>query len=229
MDNRLKLHQTKVIANGRTIFSAQNLEIPLEGVIALIGPNGAGKTTFLRLIHGLIDPNQGTCTGPFKKYESALVLHYTPMLKVSVRAHLKLLRDSHFSVSDEKIDEALRSVGLGHIANNPAQKLSAGERQKLCFARARLQNPKLVILDEPTANLDPNASDDVEMMITQLANESKVVIFTSHNMAQVQRLANTVLFMQDGQILESASSDAFFKNPQSNEARRFLTREFIAQ
>ena len=229
MDKILTLDQTKVFADGRLIFSANHIEIPMNGMIALVGPNGAGKTTLLRLIHGLIKPDAGSCVSPFDKHESALVLHYTPMLKASVREHLKLLRDTNIAVSDADIDQALARVGLSHLANNPAQKLSAGERQKLCFARARLQNPKLVMLDEPTANLDPNASDDVEAMMTQLAQESKVVIFASHNMAQVQRLANTVLFMQDGQILEIATPEQFFKNPQSKEATKFLAREFIAQ
>ena len=229
MDKLLTLDQIKVFADGRTIFRADHIEIPMNGMIALVGPNGAGKTTLLRLIHGLIKPDAGSCVSPFDKHESALVLHYTPMLKASVREHLKLLRDTNIAVSDADIDQALARVGLSHLANNPAQKLSAGERQKLCFARARLQNPKLVMLDEPTANLDPNASDDVEAMMTQLAQESKVVIFASHNMAQVQRLANTVLFMQDGQILEIATPEQFFKNPQSKEATKFLAREFIAQ
>jgi tungstate transport system ATP-binding protein len=229
MDKLLILDQTKVFADGRSIFSANHIEIAMNGMIALVGPNGAGKTTLLRLIHGLIKPDAGSCVSPFDKHESALVLHYTPMLKASVREHLKLLRDTNIAVSDADIDQALARVGLSHLANNPAQKLSAGERQKLCFARARLQNPKLVMLDEPTANLDPNASDDVEAMMTQLAQESKVVIFASHNMAQVQRLANTVLFMQDGQILEIATPEQFFKDPQSKEATKFLAREFIAQ
>lgn len=229
MDKLLILDQTKVFADGRSIFSANHIEIPMNGMIALVGPNGAGKTTLLRLIHGLIKPDAGSCVSTFDKHESALVLHYTPMLKASVREHLKLLRDTNIAVSDADIDQALARVGLSHLANNPAQKLSAGERQKLCFARARLQNPKLVMLDEPTANLDPNASDDVEAMMTQLAQESKVVIFASHNMAQVQRLANTVLFMQDGQILEIATPEQFFKDPQSKEATKFLAREFIAQ
>ena len=229
MDKLLTLDQTKVFADGRSIFSANHIEIPMNGMIALVGPNGAGKTTLLRLIHGLIKPDVGSCVSPFDKHESALVLHYTPMLKASVREHLKLLRDTNIAVSDADIDQALARVDLSHLANNPAHKLSAGERQKLCFARARLQNPKLVMLDEPTANLDPNASDDVEAMMTQLAQESKVVIFASHNMAQVQRLANTVLFMQDGQILEIATPEQFFKNPQSKEATKFLAREFIAQ
>jgi tungstate transport system ATP-binding protein len=151
------------------------------------------------------------------------------MLKATVREHLTLLRETDRTIRDETIDEALQSVGIAHLANNPAQRLSAGERQKLCFARARLQNPKLVLLDEPTANLDPNASDDVEQMIAQLARDGKAVLFASHNMAQVKRLATHLIFMQDGKILEISSPGVFFKNPQTKEGSQFLAREFIAQ
>ncbi|MFM7049426.1 MAG: ATP-binding cassette domain-containing protein, partial [Polynucleobacter sp.] len=192
-------------------------------------PNGAGKTTLLRLIHGLIEPSIGQCERPFAPNESALVFHYTPMLKATVREHLTLLRDTDRTIRDEAIDEALQSVGIAHLANDPAQRLSAGERQKLCFARARLQNPKLVLLDEPTANLDPNASDDVEQMIAQLAKDGKAVLFASHNMAQVKRLATHLIFMQDGKIVEISSPGVFFKNPQTKEGSQFLAREFIAQ
>jgi tungstate transport system ATP-binding protein len=229
MDKFLGLHNIKVIRDGRTILQSSDLQVPLAGITALIGPNGAGKTTLLRLIHGLIEPSLGQCERPFTTDESALVFHYTPMLKATVREHLTLLRDTHRTISDQAIDEALQSVGIAHLANNPAQRLSAGERQKLCFARARLQNPKLVLLDEPTANLDPNASDDVEQMIAALARDGKAVLFASHNMAQVKRLASNLIFMQDGKILEITHPDAFFKNPQTKEGSQFLAREFIAQ
>ena len=229
MDKLLSLHNVGVIRDGRTIFQSDDLHIPLTGITALIGPNGAGKTTLLRLIHGLIEPSIGQCERPFAPNESALVFHYTPMLKATVRQHLTLLRDTDRTIRDEAIDEALQSVGIAHLANNPAQRLSAGERQKLCFARARLQNPKLVLLDEPTANLDPNASDDVEQMIAQLAKDGKAVLFASHNMAQVKRLATHLIFMQDGKILEISSPGVFFKNPQTKEGSQFLAREFIAQ
>ena len=151
MDKLLSLRNVGVIRDGRTILQSDDLHIPLTGITALIGPNGAGKTTLLRLIHGLIEPSIGQCERPFAPNESALVFHYTPMLKATVREHLTLLRDTDRTIRDEAIDEALQSVGIAHLANNPAQRLSAGERQKLCFARARLQNPKLVLLDEPTA------------------------------------------------------------------------------
>jgi tungstate transport system ATP-binding protein len=229
MDKLLGLHYVEVIRDGRTILQSGDLHIPLAGITALIGPNGAGKTTLLRLIHGLIEPSTGQCNRPFSPEESALVFHYTPMLKATVREHLTLLRDTHRTIADTAIEEALQSVGIAHLANNPAQRLSAGERQKLCFARARLQNPKLVLLDEPTANLDPNASDDVEQMIAELARDGKAVLFASHNMAQVKRLASNLIFMQDGKILEISHPDAFFKNPQTKEGSQFLAREFIAQ
>ncbi|MEY3229864.1 MAG: hypothetical protein RL474_752 [Pseudomonadota bacterium] len=229
MDKLLSLRNVGVIRDGRTILQSDDLHIPLKGITALIGPNGAGKTTLLRLIHGLIEPSIGHCERPFAPNESALVFHYTPMLKATVREHLTLLRETDRTIRDETIDEALQSVGIAHLANNPAQRLSAGERQKLCFARARLQNPKLVLLDEPTANLDPNASDDVEQMIAQLARDGKAVLFASHNMAQVKRLATHLIFMQDGKILEISSPGVFFKNPQTKEGSQFLAREFIAQ
>ena len=229
MDKLLSLRNVGVIRDGRTILQSDDLHIPLTGITALIGPNGAGKTTLLRLIHGLIEPSIGQCERPFAPNESALVFHYTPMLKATVREHLTLLRDTDRTIRDEAIDEALQSVGIAHLANNPAQRLSAGERQKLCVARARLQNPKLVLLDEPTANLDPNASDDVEQMIAQLAKDGKAVLFASHNMAQVKRLATHLIFMQDGKILEISSPGVFLKNPQTKEGSQFLAREFIAQ
>ena len=229
MDKLLSLRNVEVIRDGCAILQSDDLHIPLTGITALIGPNGAGKTTLLRLIHGLIEPSIGQCKRPFAPNESALVFHYTPMLKATVRQHLTLLRDTDRTIRDEAIDEALQSVGIAHLANNPAQRLSAGERQKLCFARARLQNPKLVLLDEPTANLDPNASDDVEQMIAQLAKDGKAVLFASHNMAQVKRLATHLIFMQDGKILEISSPGVFFKNPQTKEGSQFLAREFIAQ
>ena len=229
MDKLLNLRNVEVIRDGCAILQSDDLHIPLTGITALIGPNGAGKTTLLRLIHGLIEPSIGQCERPFAPNESALVFHYTPMLKATVRQHLTLLRDTDRTIRDEAIDEALQSVGIAHLANNPAQRLSAGERQKLCFARARLQNPKLVLLDEPTANLDPNASDDVEQMIAQLAKDGKAVLFASHNMAQVKRLATHLIFMQDGKIVEISSPGVFFKNPQTKEGSQFLAREFIAQ
>jgi tungstate transport system ATP-binding protein len=229
MDKLLSLRNVEVIRDGCAILQSDDLHIPLTGITALIGPNGAGKTTLLRLIHGLIEPSIGQCERPFAPNESALVFHYTPMLKATVREHLTLLRDTDRTIRDEAIDEALQSVGIAHLANNPAQRLSAGERQKLCFARARLQNPKLVLLDEPTANLDPNASDDVEQMIAQLAKDGKAVLFASHNMAQVKRLATHLIFMQDGKIVEISSPGVFFKNPQTKEGSQFLAREFIAQ
>ena len=101
MDRFLTLRNVEVIRDGRIILQSNDLQIPLAGVTALIGPNGAGKTTLLRLIHGLIEPSLGQCERPFSPDESALVFHYTPMLKATVREHLVLLRDTHRTISEQ--------------------------------------------------------------------------------------------------------------------------------
>ena len=117
------------------------------------------------------------------------------------------------------------SVGLSHLSAQPAIKLSAGERQRLSIARAKLQKPQLIFLDEPTANLDPSATEQVEKIIMELSKSGCGVIFTSHHLAQVQRLAREIVFLSNGQCEEIASTEDFFNNPTSNSAQLFLERE----
>ena len=106
-----------------------------------------------------------------------------------------------------------------------AGKLSAGERQKLCLGRAILQKPNLVLLDEPTANLDPNTTGQVEDIVRELSAEGSDVIFSSHQLAQVQRLAQYILFIDQGEIKEKGPVGPFFSNPQSTAAKRYLQQE----
>jgi tungstate transport system ATP-binding protein len=128
-------------------------------------------------------------------------------------------------ISDADIDEALHSVGLSHLSTQPAMKLSAGERQRLSLARAKLQKPRLILLDEPTANLDPSATEQVEKIIIELSKSGCGVIFTSHHLAQVQRLSKEIIFLANGQCEEIANTENFFNNPTSNSAQLFLERE----
>jgi tungstate transport system ATP-binding protein len=157
----IELKNVTVISNGRTILNIPHAMIPADRITACIGPNGAGKTTFLKLLDGLIKPDTGTVTYSFKT-NTALVLHHTPMIKASARINLSLVADADLSITATDINLALEKVGLSSLASSPAHKLSAGERQKLCLGRALLQKPNLVLLDEPTANLDPNATEQVE-------------------------------------------------------------------
>ena len=218
----IELKEVIVKSDGRIILNIPHAVIPADRICACIGPNGAGKTTLLKLLDGLIKPDSGSITysnGPIK---SALVLHHTPMIKAPARVNIAMVRDADASISFTEIDAVIEQIGLRHLANSPAHKLSAGERQKLCLGRAILQSPNLVLLDEPTANLDPNTTEQVEKIIRQFKVQGSDVIFTSHQLAQVQRLAEYIVFIDHGEIKEKGPVGPFFSDPQTQAAQRYL-------
>lgn len=222
----ITLHDISVRRESRQILSI-TAQITTTGITAVIGPNGSGKTTLLKLLHGLIEADEGSYSPGFQELGSALVLHHTPLIKASVRSNLAMVKDgpSGSSISESDIDAALASVGLSHLKNQSAIKLSAGERQRLSLARAKLQRPHVILLDEPTANLDPSTTEQVEGIIKNLALDGCGVIFTSHHLGQVQSLSDQVVFLADGQCLEVSNTENFFKHPQSEQAKKFIQRE----
>ena len=224
----IELQNVTVVSNGRTILNIPHAIIPADRITACIGPNGAGKTTFLKLLDGLIKPDTGTVTYSFKT-NTALVLHHTPMIKASARTNLSLVADAYPNITAADIKQALEKVGLSSLASSPAHKLSAGERQKLCLGRALLQKPNLVLLDEPTANLDPNATEQVEKIIRGFDQNGSDVIFSSHQLAQVQRLAEHIIFIDGGEIKEKGPVGPFFSNPQTQAAKRYLHQELLSE
>ncbi|MBU3606363.1 MULTISPECIES: ATP-binding cassette domain-containing protein [unclassified Polynucleobacter] len=225
-ERSIELRDVTVQSNGRVILNIPHALIPADRITACIGPNGAGKTTLLKLLDGLIKPDTGTVSFSFTR-KTALVLHHTPLIKASTKTNLAIVRDADSSITEADIDKVIRQVGLGQLQDSPAHKLSAGERQKLCLARAILQRPNLVLLDEPTANLDPNATEQVEDMIRQFNHQGSDVIFSSHQLAQVQRLAQHIIFIDQGEIKEKGPVGPFFSDPQTQAAKRFLHQELL--
>jgi tungstate transport system ATP-binding protein len=215
----IELKDIIVKSNGRTILNIPHTIIPADRITACIGPNGAGKTTLLKLIDGLIKPDSGTVSYSFKP-KIALVLHHTPMIKASAVTNLGMVCDVDSSITESDIKRVMTEVGLSKLAKSPAHKLSAGERQKLCLGRAILQKPNLVLLDEPTANLDPNTTEQVEDLIRQFDQHGSEVIFSSHQLAQVQRLAEYIIFIDQGERKEKGPVGPFFANPQTQAAKR---------
>ena len=222
----IELKNITVKSNSRVILSIPHAIIPADRITACIGPNGAGKTTLLKLLDGLIKPDTGTVSYSFAN-KTALVLHHTPMIKASTRTNIDMVRDADSAITDTEILQVIERVGLEKLASTPAHKLSAGERQKLCLARAILQKPNLVLLDEPTANLDPNATEQVEEIIRQFDAQDTDVIFSSHQLAQVQRLAKYIIFIDHGEIKEKGPVGPFFSNPQTQAAKRYLHQELL--
>ena len=223
----IELKDITVLSNGRTILNIPHAIIPADRITACIGPNGAGKTTLLKLLDGLIKPDTGTMNYSFRN-KTALVLHHTPMIKASARTNISLVRDADSAITLSEIDQVIERVGLKNLSASPAHKLSAGERQKLCLGRAILQKPNLVLLDEPTENLDPSATEQVEDIIREFNQQGSDVIFSSHQLAQVQRLAQYILFIDQGEIKEKGPVGPFFSNPQTSAAKRYLHQELLA-
>jgi tungstate transport system ATP-binding protein len=223
----IELKDITVISNGRTILNIPHAIIPADRITACIGPNGAGKTTLLKLLDGLIKPDTGTVSYSFSN-KTALVLHHTPMIKASTKANLSMVMDTDPAIGNVDVEQVLERVGLKSLASTPAHKLSAGERQKLCLGRAILQKPNLILLDEPTANLDPNTTEQVEEMIREFDLQNTDVIFSSHQLAQVQRLAQYIIFIDHGEIKEKGPVGPFFVNPQTQAAKRYLHQELLA-
>ena len=226
-EHYIELQGIIVKSDGRTILDIPHAIIPADRICACIGPNGAGKTTFLKLIDGLIKPDSGTISHSRRSVQSSLVLHHTPMIKASARTNIAMVQDSDPSIQSSAIDSVIEQIGLSHLANSPAHKLSAGERQKLCLGRAILQKPNLVLLDEPTANLDPNTTEQVEEIIRQFKLQGSDVIFSSHQLAQVQRLAEYIIFIDQGLIKEKGPVGPFFADPQTQAAKRYLHQELL--
>ncbi|MBU3620760.1 ATP-binding cassette domain-containing protein [Polynucleobacter sp. CS-Odin-A6] len=224
----VELKDVIVKSNERIILNIPHAIIPTDRICACIGPNGAGKTTFLKLLDGLIKPHSGSITYSNGPIRSALVLHHTPMIKASARVNISLVRDADSSIDSSQIEAVMEQIGLSQLADSPAHKLSAGERQKLCLGRAILQKPNLALLDEPTANLDPNTTDQVEEIIRQFKLQGSDVIFTSHQLAQVQRLAEYIVFIDQGEIKEKGPVGPFFSSPQTQAAKSFLHQELLA-
>ena len=223
----IELRDITVKSNGRVILNIPHAIIPADRITACIGPNGAGKTTFLKMLDGLIKPDTGTVSYSFAN-KTALVLHHTPMIKASTRANISMVRDADSTITAADIEQVIEQVGLGTLVSSPAHKLSAGERQKLCLGRAILQKPNLVLLDEPTANLDPNTTEQVEEIIRKFDVQNTDVIFSSHQLAQVQRLAQYIIFIDHGEIKEKGPVGPFFADPRTQAAKRYLHQELIS-
>jgi len=223
------------VLKGKAIIEDVSFAIRDAGLTALLGPNGAGKSTLLKLCHGLLPLSSGSIRwGDADVHEvqqnQAMVFQRPVLLRRSAAEnvdHVLKLRGASASERARVIEESLEWAGLAEIADTPARKLSGGEQQSLTIARAWALNPEVLLLDEPTANLDPAATRRVEDLIRSFAGAGKKVIMATHNIAQVQRLADEVLFLNHGRLLEHAPAKQFMSGPSDPLAARFIAGELV--
>jgi len=193
----------------------------------ILGPNGAGKSLLLRVLHGLIAPTTGRIlwnSGEPRRHQ-ALVAQRPVMLRRSVAANIAYALSVKGIVEPDRLDAALALGGLGDLALRPARVLSGGEQQRLALARAWATAPEVLFLDEPTANLDPAATRQVEAIVADIASRGTKIVMTTHDLGQAKRLADQVLYLDRGKLIETASAAEFFERPASASARAFVQGE----
>jgi tungstate transport system ATP-binding protein len=199
----------------------------------ILGPNGAGKSVLMRLCHGLLTPTAGAIRwlgihpGDTRRRQ-AMVFQRPVMLRRSALANVTYALKLAYVPRGEREARALAAlerVGLAAIAARPARVLSGGEQQRLALARAWALEPEVLFLDEPTASLDPGASRAVEEIIDAIHRGGTKIVMTTHNLGQARRLADEILFLDRGRLVERAPADRFFDAPASREATAFIRAE----
>ena len=191
-----------------------NLSIHAGERVALVGANGCGKSTLLRLLHGLAAPTAGQVQRA-PAAQQAMLFQKPHLMRMSVQGNIALglwLRGTPWSEAKLLARTALARVGLTELAGRNARKLSGGQQQRVALARAWALNPKVLLLDEPTASLDPHAKREVEALIEEFASQPDEVtlVFASHNLGQVKRMASRVIYLEHGRLLADLSVDDFF-------------------
>jgi tungstate transport system ATP-binding protein len=198
--------------------------------IALIGANGCGKSTLLRVLHGLVRPNAGSVLRDAAMRE-AMVFQRPFLLRTSSVNNVALglwMRGQRWSAAREAAVRALARVGLADAAQRSGRALSGGQQQRLALARAWSLQPDVLLLDEPTSSLDPHAKRDVEALMGEFAQSGMTLVFASHNLGQVKRLATRVVYLEQGRVLADLPVRDFFEGPlaeTSREAELFVRGE----
>lgn len=221
--------------NGGTLLSDVSFDIEPGKCVVIMGPNGAGKSLTLRLLHGLNAPSAGKIVWHGSKAAEAhryqaMVFQRPILLRRSAWANIDYalsVRGVPKSRRPERVAEALDLVRMTDLADRPARVLSGGERQLLALARASSLNPEVLFLDEPTASLAPAAAKRVEQAVVAIHAAGTTIAMATHDVGQARRLADEILFLHEGRLVERADARTFFAAPKSREARAYLNGELI--
>ena len=230
----LKVKNACVEKRGKRILGPINLELSPKGFTIIMGPNGSGKTSLLRLLHGLENPRGGsldwngsTETAQLHQsfvFQSPIMLRRTAIENI---IYPLILRNIPKNEALNIAQEWIAKINLEKSAEVNARFLSGGEKQKLAIARALATKPQLLFLDEPTANLDGSATREIEALLQGTRKSGTRIIMTTHNIGQGKRLAEDIMFLYRGNILEASDATKFFNKPQTKEAKTFLDGDIL--
>lgn len=212
----LALDHASVRFGGVTALADVCLSVNHGERVALVGANGCGKSTLLRVLHRLVVPSAGRLdVAPGVR--QAMLFQRPHMLRTTVQNNVALalwLASTPWREARARALEALRRVEMEHLAPRHARTLSGGQQQRLALARAWALQPDVLLLDEPTASLDPHAKREVEALMAEFAEGTAdrpvTMVFASHNLGQVKRLADRVIYLEGGRVLADLPVDQFF-------------------
>lgn len=219
----------------KRVLNQLTFSIADPGITAIMGPNGAGKSVTLRVLAGLIQPDGGAVTYGEQtvstaRLDTGFVFQRPVLLRRSVSdnlLHALKLAGIVGRTGKARMAELLELGGLMDLAKSPARRLSGGEQQRLALVRALASAPKVLLLDEPSASLDPRATFQIENIIRDVSHSGVKVVVITHDQAQAQRIADEVVFISQGQCKEVTPAKQFFQKPQSKEAAAYLSGQLF--
>ena len=229
----LLLEDVSFVAGGRAIIDRVSCELAAGPRTVILGPNGAGKSVLMRLCHGLLTPTSGRIVwrgnvDRGRPRAQAMVFQRPVMLRRSALANVTYglaLAGVPRAESERRAHDVLAAVGLDNVEGRPARVLSGGEQQRLALARAWALEPEVLFLDEPTASLDPSAAREVEAIVQAIHEAGTKIVMSTHNLGQARRIADEILFLHAGRLVERAPVERFFAQPASPEAFAFIKGE----
>lgn len=233
------LHKIYASPTGpRAVLDLEALDILSGEILVIVGPSGAGKSTLLRLLNFLEPPTAGSLVfagravsgeAPIALLRQVTTVFQRPvMLSGSVRDNVAFGLRLRGQAAATAVDEALERVGLRDLASQAATRLSGGEMQRIALARALVLKPRVLLLDEPTANLDPYNVGLIENIVReQHAAHGTTVVMVTHNVFQARRLAQRAAFLLAGRLVESAPVTEFFNAPQDARTGAFVRGEMV--
>lgn len=225
----------------RRVLDIPAFEILRGERLAIVGPSGSGKSTLLRLLNFLESPTQGQIEFSGTVFSTAQEMPLALRRRVTTVFQRPLLLDDNvwdnvayglrlrgWKDSADEIHQALTSVGLENLSRQPARTLSGGEAQRVALARALILRPEALLLDEPTANLDPYNVGLIEQTALKLNQEhSTTLVLVTHNVFQAKRMAERVAFLLDGKVIEAAENESFFNQPADPRTAAFVRGEMV--
>ena len=219
--------------HGNFLIDKVSLAIESKGITILLGPNGAGKSILMRLMHGLELPSSGEVLFRGKnaneaiRRKQAMVFQNAVLLRRTVMENLFFVANLLKDRETQKLKALLEEVGLSEKQHLKARQLSGGEKQRLSLARALVLQPELLLLDEPTASLDPYSVQMIESLLIKLSKHNTKIIFITHDLNQARRLAEDIIFIHKGKLEAFQPARAFFENPESKFAESFIQGKLI--